>query len=191
MINISHILLLFLVAIVIFWIFESINQKHSENFGSEVEHQNDIKAEPILPMQKTYRHVEESPIIPKLETIPTINSCPLKENDMQTEYYISKHLMGNGSDNCPRPTKSVKQFNKDFFNFRDYTFRNSSMTLDSVDKVANMYLDGDLGEARRFPNTKIRDIYDSLTCGPQLYERKCARIPQFDNTMPILLMVCI
>jgi len=57
------------------------------------------------------------------------------------------------------------------------------MTLDSVDKIANMYLNGDLGEARRNSGMKIRDIYDKLTCGPQLYERKCARIPQFDNTM--------
>ena len=191
MINISHILLLALVSIIIFWIFESINQKHNEKF-QETELASDIDVpritseilhNPNVTSERTYNHLVESPNVRKLRTIPRTGNCPLKENDDDTKNYITKFLMGNGTGNCPRPTQSIKEFNKDFFKFRDYTFGNSSMTLDSVDKIANMYLDGNLGEARGYQGKKIRDIFDDLVQGPQLYERKCARIPQFDNTM--------
>lgn len=180
--NISHILLLFLVGIIIFWIFESINQKQSERF-QDSEIISRLNNEVDMLNQMPYHHVEESPKVPKLKTIPTINACPLKENDLQTDYYMTKYLLGNQTNNCPRPTQSIKDFNKDFFKFRDYTNGNSSMVYDSIDKIANLYLDGDLGEARRYPGMKIRDIFDQLTSGPNLYDRACVRVPQFDNTM--------
>lgn len=173
MVNISNVLLVVLVAVIVFWIFENINAKSSEKFD-----QNIIPEEEIM-----HRHFEENPIVPKLKTIPTINACPLKENDLQTNYYITKYLMGGGAEINPKPVQSIKDFNKDFFKFRDYTYNNSSMTVDSVDKIANLYLDGNLGEARNFPGMKIRDIYDNLTAGTNLYQRSCVRVPSFDNTM--------
>lgn len=170
MITIKHILLFILVFILIIWFFESLNQKYKQETFE----------------YNKYPHIVESPAVPKLETIPTgtLNSCPLKENDLKTKYYINRFLMGDGAQICPKAVKSAKEFNKDFFKFRDYTYNNSSMTLDPVDKVTNLYLEGYLGDAREYPGMKIRDVFDYLT-GPctKLYEKSCVRVPNFDNTM--------
>jgi hypothetical protein len=174
MININYILLLLIVAIVIFWIFESISN-HSENFNDSDQNKNAV-------YDTNSEFFVRNPIVPKLKTIPNSGNCPIRENDVQTDYYITKNLLGASPTNCDNNVKTAKEFNKDFFKFRDYTFNNSSMTLDSVDKITNMYLDGNLGEARRH-DMKIRDIYDQLTCGPKLYDRQCVRLPYFDNTM--------
>jgi len=168
MITIKHILLFILVFILVIWFFESLNQKY--------------KAESF----EEYPHIVESPIVPELKTIPTgaLNSCPLKENDLKTKYYINRFLMGDGAQICPRPVQTAKDFHKDFYKFRDYTYNNSSMTLDPVDKITNLYLEGYLGEAREYPGMKIRDVFDYLT-GPctKLYDKPCVRVPNFDNTM--------
>lgn len=174
MITIKHILLVVLVFILIIWFFENMNNLYkSENFKDNE------------PSPEMAEHIVESPVVPELKTIPTINCCPLKENDLKSKYYITKFLMGNGAEICPKPVKSAKEFNKDFFNFRDtFTNENTSQRLDSVDKIINLNLQGYLGEAREFPNMKISDVYDNLTCpGSKLYEKKCVRIPYFDNTM--------
>ena len=166
MITISHILLAVVVFIIIFWLFEQMNQKYitasTENF---------IAKRKYVPQMQDF-------------TIPATGDCPIDQSDDETKYYINKYLMGNGTGYCPRPVKSIKQFNKDFFKFRDYIENNSSMHPDPVDKINEMYLNGDLGQAKNYPaGTTIKDIFDKLTCGPNLYDRSCVRIPKFDNTM--------
>lgn len=177
MITIKNILLFVLVFILIIWFFESSKQIYtSESF----DHDNKptqllTPAEPIF----------ESPVVPKLKTIPPINSCPLKENDLKSKYYISKFLMADGAQICPKPIKSAKEFNKDFYNFRDaYTNENSSQRLDAVDKIINLKLQGNLDVARDSPDLRIKDVFDELTRPEQnLYSKECVRLPYFDNTM--------
>ena len=71
--------------------------------------------------------------------------------------YNSDYKSYNGID-------AIKQFNKDFFNFRDkYTYENSSMRPDAVDKVINLQLSGSLSKARGTSGRKITDIYDEVT----------------------------
>lgn len=170
--NLSHILLWILVFIVIVWFFESMQQSQREKFEQE---QYPIRG-----------HIGETPVVPEIPTIKRRKpACDIiRENDLKTDYYIEKTLSGNDYERCPEETKSIKQFNKDFFKFRDFTMDNSSIRLDAVDKVINLQLSGSLSQARNTSGKKIKDIYDEVTrCGPNLYEKTCVRVPQFDNTM--------
>jgi len=158
--NISLILLVFFVTIIIFWIFENINEKFI-----------DIKE-------------MENPI-PKLKSIPKSNKPKLREEDLQTQYYNNRKIMEHEGDGvrvkkiCPRKTQTNNEFNKDFFAFRDKVYHSSSMFYDSVDKMNEMILN----EGSDQKNMKIKDIYDNLTKNINLYSDKCTRVPYFDNTM--------
>ena len=173
MTTINHILLAVLVFIIIFWLFENINSKYDEGFNNYLDY-------------SPYKEVVRDPYQPLIQefTIPTKNACPNNSVDVKSQYYTDRYLLGS-ADICPKPTQSIKQFNKDFFKFRDtYTNENSSIRLDPVDNIVNMYLDGDLGEARGDKNKTIKEVYDKLTTtGPNLYPNKNVRIPKFDNTM--------
>ena len=172
--NLSQILLWILVFVVIVWFFESM-LKHSPKERFEEAKQYQVRP-----------HIGVSPVMPEIPTIPREFGCDvIKENDLKTEYYVEKRLSGKDYERCPQDVKSIKQFNKDFFNFRDkYTYENSSMRPDAVDKVINLQLSGSLSKARGTSGRKITDIYDEVTgCGPNLYERTCVRAPYFDNTM--------
>ncbi len=182
----NNILLCLIVGIILFWLYDSINKNYpekfignnGENYGENYGGNNDKN---ISNIGINIKETINSP--PKIEINQNVNACPLDENDFQTKNYIAKNLLTVNPIRCPKPAQTNDEFNKDFFKFRDYTFQNSSMTLDSVDKIANMYLDGDLGQANTFTGMKIRDIYDKLTCGEDLYQRKCVRVPKLDNTM--------
>lgn len=126
-----------------------------------------------------------------------ISENPLPYNEDASMKYLTNTLLGQTEDvssskkaigcpefplaGCPKPAKSQKQFHKDFFAFRDMTQNNSSIRYDPVDKIQELYLDGNLSDARRYPNMKIKDIFDNATAGPSLYTRQCVRLPQFDN----------
>lgn len=57
--------------------------------------------------------------------------------------------------------KPIKQFNKEFFDFRDkFTNENSSMRPDTVDKIIDYRLNE--GTSDSFKGKKIKDIYDEL-----------------------------
>lgn len=115
-------------------------------------------------------------VYPELEC----DSCPIRKADYDTFDYVSKTLLGN-KPQCPKKPKSIRQFHDEFFKFRDYTNDNSSMRVDAVDKVQDLYLSGNLDKARNHPNLKIKDLFDHITCGPNLYERTCVRTQKFDN----------
>jgi hypothetical protein len=175
MITFNNIILTTIVILITITLFLSLKKSHptSEMMNSE---------------NRTLPHFRENRIHPNFkynttQCKETKRDCPVAKNDLKTDYYIDKFLMGDRKEICPLPPISNKEFNNNFFKFRDYTYDNSSMTMDSVDKVANLQLDGFIGEARRYPNTKIRDIFDNLTCGPNLYLKQCVRVPKFDNTM--------
>ncbi len=170
--SLNNILLISIVLIIIIWIL-----MRKENFDGDLTTKDLSRPSPIK------AHIGESPSVPELPTIPQ-TSCPIEKNDLQTEYYIRRNLLNPSF--CPRPVQPIKEFNRDFFNFRDrFTNENSSIRPDSVDKILNLYLSGDLGQARGLSqNVRIKDLFDHVTdCGPNLYERQCVRLPDFDNTM--------
>lgn len=122
-----------------------------------------------------------------------INACPVTHNyidpndvndvDQYDEsYYVNKDYVGENTP-CPpiKQVKSAKQFHKDYFGFRDKTLNSSSFREDPVDKINRLCLDGNTGAAKRFPNIKIKDLFDKVTSGPNLYDRQCVRLPSYDN----------
>jgi hypothetical protein len=99
----NNILLLLLVFLLIFWIFENSNAKQ-ETF---------LQPQPQSPEIKI--------LIPKI-----IYNEPSK----------------------------IKEFNKNFFDFRDLTCNNSSMKIDSVDRTLVL---------ENMKGLKIKDVFDDLT----------------------------
>lgn len=89
----------------------------------------------------------------------------------------------NITQNAP---KSTKEFSDDFFGFRDSTYMNSSLRFDPVDKIQDLYLNGNMEHAREFPeNIKIKDLFDCATSGLSLYKKPNVRLPTFDNLNPV------
>lgn len=190
MVNISQIILVFLVVIIIFWIFENINEKF------DVTDNEIIKSQPFKKRYNLGNDIVESPIIPKIKSIPKQNNFPPRKDDLQTQYYINRYEAEKEGDGvkvtkiCPRPTQTNDEFNNDFFAFRDKVYHNSSMTYDSVDKMNDMILNGGIDQPADLKNMKIKDIYDMMTSGVDLYNNrqtgqssKSRRLPYFDNTM--------
>lgn len=117
------------------------------------------------------------------------SGCPtLQKNEEDTDLYIQKYALSNEPVHSIEPSdppKHIQQFHDDFFAFRDtYTNENSSMRYDPVDKIQDLYLSGNMDEARGYPNKKIKDLFDYTTLGPNLYGRGCVRVPYFDNINP-------
>jgi|AntRauTorckE6833_2_1112554.scaffolds.fasta_scaffold11056_2 hypothetical protein len=110
------------------------------------------------------------------------NAYPIS-NDIADSKYLDKLIIKN-NETCGKVPKTIKQFNKDFFNFRDRAWHSSSMRYDPVDKINDMKLSGNISQSRRYPNMKIKDLYDELTKGPNLYKKQCVRTPLFDNMNP-------
>jgi hypothetical protein len=52
---------------------------------------------------------------------------------------------------------------------------------DPVDKINQLYLEENSWTARGQQGKKIKDMFDNLTKGPHLYDRKCVRVPDFDS----------
>lgn len=96
---------------------------------------------------------------------------------------LKQKYIHDDSIECPHgePPQTIKGFHKDFFNFRDKTHINSQQHLDPVDKVRQLYLEGNTSLARGHQGIKIKDLFDSTTCGPNLYDRQCVRLPDFKH----------
>jgi len=58
---------------------------------------------------------------------------------------------------------ATDNFNREFFDFRDNTYINSSICADPVDRTNMLYINGLLGNSGQFANVKISDIYDHIT----------------------------
>lgn len=98
-------------------------------------------------------------------------SYPFAESSMQhnawTHNTLSNHYE---KPKCaPRREGEVvctKKAHNDFFTFRDKTEHNSSMRMDPVDKITNLYLTDNTDIAHAYGNAPISQIFDSLTAGP-------------------------
>lgn len=159
--TINNILIVVFVSIIIVLFLGKIN-----NYGQK---DNFVKIKPIVKK----KHIENIEDI----DLDIDNNCDI---DRKSDNTMRRPIF------CPRPVKSIKQFNKEFFNFRDkFTNENSSIRLDSVDKMADLRINGDLGQARgSTQNIRIQDLYNHLTdSGPNLTPNNCVRLTKFDNTM--------
>ena len=106
-------------------------------------------------------------------------NCKLNELDDEVNSYVSSNLLNKAcSAQDMKEANEIKNFHKDFFDFRDKTNLNSSNEITANDKILNLYLNGELGQ--NSSGMKIKDIYDNATCGPAFYNRYCVRLP--DNT---------
>ena len=110
---------------------------------------------------------------------PIVEDCPVKKNELQIFKYTKNNIIARSD---PQGPKCRKDFNDDFFSFRDKVWGNSSMTLDPVDKINALYLSDNYDEVRGYPNGfRIKDFYDSLTEGGIFSKRSCVRVPDFDG----------
>ncbi len=92
---------------------------------------------------------------------------PLKEREISDEYLIDRVLHDEPIQRCPEPIQSIKQFNRDFFNFRDKTEINTAIAADPVDKILTMDIK---------PGMAIKDYYDELVSAKNdLYSDKQTR----------------
>ncbi len=68
---------------------------------------------------------------------------------------------------CDKPIQSHKDFQRDFFGFRDSkTNWNTSIEYDPVDAINNSVL------FNEYDGVKIKDIYDNMTYGTTVYPRR-------------------
>jgi len=170
---ISYALLAIVIIVIVHLLFN--NSKFVDTYDGKIRKRNFVPMTYNKPETKIYDfHSDE---------VSSDGDCPVTRNDDNHSQYLQKTLLGT-REVCPNPTQSTKNFHNDFFNFRDSIYQNSSIREDSVDKIQSLYLDGNLSQARRYPNMKIKDLFDELTKGPNLYERQCVRLPQFDNINP-------
>lgn len=112
-----------------------------------------------------------------------LKACPYKDDDFSVSPGYTP-VTPTDKYNNTNPKINVKSFNNDFFQFRDFTEQNSSMRYDSVDKIQDMTLNGEL-EKMNLGGSKIRDIYDALASNDvNLYKKPCVRLPFFDDINP-------
>ena len=107
-----------------------------------------------------------------------LNAYPI-DNGHQFKHNIGDNFRYLSTDyGCKKPVKSIKQFHKDFFDFRDsHTNDNTSIRYDPVDKMADFKLYGgrdrmDGEKSSLFGRSaKIKDIYDNLVSGHPVYDK--------------------
>ena len=159
MLGTRNIILALLVVFIVIYLFEGLTDKLNESFN-----QNNIEYDS-----------PKSHIGPIFEEIPSTNYVPLKEPQISTEYEVMRDLSESDIQRCPLPRQSIKQFNKDFFNFRDKTEYSTSFNVDPVDRIQTLDIK---------PDMAIKDYYDELVqADTDLYPNKTTRYPYFDNVM--------
>jgi len=180
-----------IISIIIF-IIHSIYSKN--NYITEVKKNNkktynneseSIQHADISVPRKDYRFIDYDEKLPwnwDSESRP----CPIVENnenhqnaDITIVDYL-KGITGDVRETCPPIQQSPNNFFDDFYGFRDKVYHSSTMHVDPVDKMNQLILSGGLGNLDR-SNVKIRDLYDSLATGVDLYSIKGVRQASYDN----------
>ena len=169
-----------LIGMILIVTFSILHKKFKKNKKPAVLPEESIRTESFDDKQVTYAEKVNEKLTQDYESIDGAG-CRLKEIDEDVESYISKNLLNGGDESCPQKIKTAAEFNNSFFNFRDKIYNNSSMTVDPVDKVLDLYMSGNLDQSRRLANMKIKDIFDYATYGTNLYEKHCVRMPKFDD----------
>lgn len=197
----SKITLIFIIFLMVIWLFYIVQQSDQRLTtqsdqsvpNNNIENITNVSPNPIISSgdiiinkkQTNKQHV----VLSDQLTIPNNNTkhiryMPSKKCIVkQKNNIISKSEINDGHEEiCPKGPISIKQFNKEFFNFRDKTENNSSMVLDPVDKMTDLFLDGTIWNPPKDETRTIGAIYDELTKRPD-FQSECTRLPTFDSVM--------
>jgi len=125
-------------------------------------------------------HFEQEQINAPYPLLPG-KECPVENIEKQGYDYVNKYLIGSDG-HCGQFNKVPprKDYYRQWLSFRDRTNMNSHQE-DVVDKIQQLYLDGNWSRAGKYKGMEIKHMYDRATQGPSLYDRTCVRLPHIDN----------
>lgn len=110
-----------------------------------------------------------------------INKLPCNDED-SLEYMKGVLTSKHNHTSIPKAVQTRKEFNNDFFSFREATCENSSIKYDAVDKVQQLYLDGNMNlERGQQKPVKIKDLFDNITSSSGNNIRNSVKLPEFNN----------
>ena len=162
----------------IIWLFYIVQS--SEN---NIENISNVSSSGDININNKSVVISDQLIIPNPNTTYIKKMGPKKCIAKQKGDTVTKAEINKGHvEICPKDAISIKQFNKEFFDFWSDINNNSSMTLDPVDKMTDLFLDGAIWRPPKAgePIT-IGEIYDNLTTRPDFSD--CTRLPRFDSVM--------
>jgi hypothetical protein len=93
-------------------------------------------------------------------------------NDKVNEI-IRKSLLSNANICKPKKKLSRNDIDKNrenVFGFRDYVFQTSNEE-DAIDRINELYLDGNSDVTKKYKGMKIKDIFDDITKGNNIYNK--------------------
>ncbi len=168
----SKITLFIIIIFMVMWLYFIVKQTEQYENTIQITHTNNLnESNEIKDNLKTKKHNIIK--MPKKKCI-----VKQKNNLMSKSDIVDGHV-----EICPIEAQSIKQFNKDFFDFRGKTHNNSSIVFDTVDKVTELILNGGFWTPPAGEEVaKIGDIYDKLTQRPD-FQSECTRLPTFDSVM--------
>jgi len=167
-------------AVIIFIVSKTLPKKKPRQVNKNINNINNNVSK-LLKINNVYNNTDIDGVC-SYDTRPEsmiLNAHPI-DGGHQIKHNVGDNFRYLSTDyGCKKPVKSIKQFHKDFFNFRDsHTNDNTSIRYDPVDKMADIRLDGGMdrmdGEKSKLfsGSVKIKDIYDNLVAGPPEYNKK-------------------
>jgi hypothetical protein len=161
----SKITLIIIITLLLGWLLYVSNNK--------VEKMEDIDKKINIDMKINDKIPDKIIIMPP-------KKCIVKQ---KSNFIPKPQIVDGHNEECPKDAITIKQFNKDFFNFRDKTTNNSSLIYDPVDKINDMFIDGTIWTPKVGEDVKpIADIFDDLTKNVNI-NSDCTRIPTFESVM--------
>lgn len=113
-----------------------------------------------LPMLKAHQEVEAFGSIGKIR-----RRCPVQNDDTDADTFIRQSLVS-GKKLCNTisdyDNHQLDNYRDTFFNFRNKIWQTSN-NVDTVDKLADMYLSGNSDVARGYKGQKISDLFNTIT----------------------------
>jgi len=111
--------------------------------------------------------------------------CTVDNTSDNADEYVRKLLIEGQpwcSNNKCGDKSVIRDYRKDFFNFRNQIWDNSRQN-DMTAKVARLYLEGNTELTGRVKGRKVSDIYDELTTHQIIRDKNCVKKEDFDDTL--------
>lgn len=112
--------------------------------------------------------------------------CTVCDNDVQVDDYLRRNLLSHANicdkDKINKDTDrdTLEKYRNDFFGFKN-SVNQTSNTDDMVDRVNDLYLSGNADISRNHKGVAIKDLFDGLTKGPDIYNGNCVRAADLDS----------
>lgn len=111
--------------------------------------------------------------------------CTVSGTSDMADDYIN-NLILNGQQYCSNNKCSdgsvIKNYRKDFFDFRDKVWDNSKKN-DLAYKVTRLYLEGNTEMTGRVKGRKVKDVFDELTQAQTIRDKNCIKRDDYDDTL--------